>query len=323
MQLTGPGAVREGLVVQTSEVKARPASVDLSVGVVVINGKEFKQPVEIKPQQMFVIISKERVQVGAGFVGYAMPKTSLCNEGILCLNTGILDPGYEGLISTTAINFVEDSYLITPGEHFLRLVFHRLEPEDAAASGQADLPLVLGEPPVQLAVPLDSTVPKPIPEESTDAAPPPGPAASERTSIELKVVRPAATDSNRIDAAYIKEAKSHSRRFPDTFLNIPGQIETITERVLGRQNTLMITTLTIFTIIFVLWNIGGYMLLGTQVSDIARARADLEQVQRQLDSARTQTRVIRAAICALPRLPAIDTVGKAKTAAARTIAGCA
>ena len=139
MQLTGPQSIKEGLVVQPNGLQARPASVDLHVGSIVINGKEYNEPVDIKAQQMFIIVSKERVQIKAGFVGYAMPKTSLCNEGILCLNTGILDPGYGGLISTTAINFEEDASAISPGEPFLRLVFPRLEGEGAATEVQGDI----------------------------------------------------------------------------------------------------------------------------------------------------------------------------------------
>jgi deoxycytidine triphosphate deaminase len=247
MQLTGPQSIKEGLVVQPNGLQARPASVDLHVGSIVINGKEYNEPVDIKAQQMFIIVSKERVQIKAGFVGYAMPKTSLCNEGILCLNTGILDPGYGGLISTTAINFEEDASAISPGEPFLRLVFHRLEGEGAATDVQGDI--------------------------------------------------------SKPDTTYLKEAKAHSRRFPDTFLDIPGQIEAIADRVLKKQNTTMITMLTIFTVIYALWNLGAFALLGRQASDVSKSRPEVEQFQQQLDSARADVQSLRATICAA--LPAL------------------
>jgi hypothetical protein len=52
----------------------------------------------------------------------------MCNDGILVLNTGIVDPGYEGLLSTTAINFDAKHIEIRNGDPFLRLVVHKLEP---------------------------------------------------------------------------------------------------------------------------------------------------------------------------------------------------
>lgn len=201
MPLTGPEAANLDLVVSTDGVSSRPASIDLRVGCIIIKGKEYRTSVTIKPQQMFILVSNERVKVRAGLVGYAMPKTSLCKEGILCLNTGIVDPGYDGLISTTAINFDQDSFTIAPGDPFLRLVFHRLR--GAGATGLAE----------------------------------PGLSTS--------------------DSAYIKEAKNNSKQFPGTFLDIPGQIETITKKVLGRQTAVLMLVLTIFTVLFAAWNLAG------------------------------------------------------------------
>jgi hypothetical protein len=37
------------------------------------------------------MVSKETVDLSEDFVGYAMPKTSMCNDGILVPNTGIVD----------------------------------------------------------------------------------------------------------------------------------------------------------------------------------------------------------------------------------------
>jgi hypothetical protein len=67
-------------------------------------------------------------------VGYAMPKTGLCHEGILALNTGLIDPGYEGRISTVAVNFDKEPVAIRPGDSFLRVVFHKLDGPAAASA---------------------------------------------------------------------------------------------------------------------------------------------------------------------------------------------
>jgi hypothetical protein len=69
-----------------------------------------------------------------------MPKTGLCDKGILVLNTGILDPTYRGLISGIAINFRKTSYRIKQGDVFLRLVFEETStPNRTRANAPAPL----------------------------------------------------------------------------------------------------------------------------------------------------------------------------------------
>ena len=113
---------------------ARHASYDLSVGKVIVGGEE-KQPkggknckyFVIEPQEVAVIVSKENVRVPTkGVSCYVFPKTGLCKEGLLVLNTGIVDPGYCGLISTTAVNFHKTPLKLYVGDAFLRLAFVQL-----------------------------------------------------------------------------------------------------------------------------------------------------------------------------------------------------
>jgi deoxycytidine triphosphate deaminase len=132
-------------VVDSDEASVRPASYDLRVGKVIIEGKEFEGSVNIRPQQMFIIVSQESVEMPVDHVAYAMPKTSLCNEGILALNTGIVDPGYRGKLSTTAINFERNTYVLHTGTPFLRLVLHPLETPSGAKTSQETRPVIEGE----------------------------------------------------------------------------------------------------------------------------------------------------------------------------------
>ena len=57
------------------------------------------------PQGIVQVVSSERVKVPSTITGLATVKTSLCNEGLLALNIGIIDPGYEGAISSFLLNF--------------------------------------------------------------------------------------------------------------------------------------------------------------------------------------------------------------------------
>jgi deoxycytidine triphosphate deaminase len=145
MQLRGQESVRRNFIRGAIASTTRTASYDVSVGTVIATddnqiAHEYTREFAIEPQKMCVIVSKETVHVPDGFVAYALPKTSLCRRGLLTLNTGIVDPGYDGLISTTAINFSLKPIEIRSGDAFLRIVFHELKPDTASAPPEHDCP---------------------------------------------------------------------------------------------------------------------------------------------------------------------------------------
>jgi dUTPase len=114
----------KGLIYNAVEAHYRAASYDVGVGTILtMDGKEVTE-LKLEPQGIVEVISREEVRVPRDVVGYAMVRTSLCNEGILPLNIGILDPGYKGPVSATLLNFGKKDFLITADEVFLRLTFH-------------------------------------------------------------------------------------------------------------------------------------------------------------------------------------------------------
>lgn len=241
MQLNGAEAIARGCVQNHTPDGIKAASYDLRVGRVIVKGKEYSQPVAVAPQQMFIIVSEETVQVPPGHVGYAMPKTSLCNDGILTINTGILDPGYQGRISTTAINFDQTEYEISPGDPFLRIVFHELVGPDAATAAET-----------------------------------------------YRAVS---------DPAYLRDRRQHSRNYPETFLNIPGQVEALTQRitkdVLDRQQATFIWLLTGLTVLFFLWNLGVWALMSRQTNTAVERLMEVERNQADIQSLRGDVDVMR------------------------------
>jgi dUTPase len=132
MQLTGHESIATGIIGTPNQSNTQSASYDLSADRVIIDGQTKNLPFSLPPQHMCVIVSKEHVKIPPDFVGYALPKTRLCQRGLLTLNTGILDPTYDGLISTVAINFRREPVEIRPNDAFLRIVIHELKPFTAA-----------------------------------------------------------------------------------------------------------------------------------------------------------------------------------------------
>jgi deoxycytidine triphosphate deaminase len=80
----------------------------------------------IEPQGIIAVISEEIVKLPADVCAYGSVKTSLCRDGVLAINIGIIDPGWEGPISSVLLNFGKEKFPLCRGQAFLRLTFHRV-----------------------------------------------------------------------------------------------------------------------------------------------------------------------------------------------------
>ncbi len=104
----------------------RAASYDLRIGMLIDSSGHILDSYTVPPQGIVEVISEETVRVPRNVSGFAMVKTGLCQEGMLALSIGIIDPGFEGKISSFLVNFSKRERLLQKGEVFLRTVFHEL-----------------------------------------------------------------------------------------------------------------------------------------------------------------------------------------------------
>jgi deoxycytidine triphosphate deaminase len=125
-----------GLIADSHPENFRAISYDLSVGKVIATNGRKRNAMILKPQGIVEVVSRESVKLPKNVLAYAMVKTSLCNEGILPLNIGIVDPGYEGPISATLLNFGKKPFHLSRGRVFLRLTFHECEESRIATVSQ-------------------------------------------------------------------------------------------------------------------------------------------------------------------------------------------
>ncbi|WP_242390030.1 hypothetical protein [Kosakonia cowanii] len=141
MQISAQKAIEYGFVCDRNNDKitkdhSSKSSVDLSIREVLY--KDDNSQVRslgrtlLKPQDSVFVISEEILHVPEGFIAYVFLKNRLSQKGFLALNTGIIDSGYNGPISTLLINFsaVEEYLPITDSEQdkaFFRVVFHEIE----------------------------------------------------------------------------------------------------------------------------------------------------------------------------------------------------
>ncbi|MEQ0337514.1 hypothetical protein ABLW80_13650 [Klebsiella sp. GB_Kp050] len=141
MQISAQKAIEYGFVCDRNNNKittdhSNKSSVDLSIREILF--KDEKNQVRslgrtlLKPQDSAFVISEEILHVPEGFIAYVFLKNRLSQKGFLALNTGIIDSGYNGPISTLLINFsaVEEYLPITDSDQdksFFRVVFHEIE----------------------------------------------------------------------------------------------------------------------------------------------------------------------------------------------------
>jgi dUTPase len=128
-QVADLGIVRDW---QDEEIRPQAASLSschLTVGTIIgPNGQEESpEGYTLEPQEVVTIVSHERLKLPDTIFGYIMPRYTLNDQGILALSTGIVDPGYEGLISSTLINFSNEGYGLSREQPFLRVTFHEIE----------------------------------------------------------------------------------------------------------------------------------------------------------------------------------------------------
>jgi deoxycytidine triphosphate deaminase len=120
-----------GLVTGGSEKNLKNSTYDLTVGEIVPIGKAAinkrqKRPTDsyfLEPREMVWVLSKEDFNVPETVTGLATLRTTFTKQGILALNVGIIDPFFQGPISTALINFSDRPRRISIGDKFFRVAF--------------------------------------------------------------------------------------------------------------------------------------------------------------------------------------------------------
>ncbi|PKH91059.1 hypothetical protein CXF76_13510 [Pseudoalteromonas sp. 78C3] len=142
MQLSPAQSIKLGLVKSYSGCTLLDSdylgksSIDLKVRTIISRSEDGKKEetssYQIAPQEMVCLISSERIDVKPGYVAYVFLKNQLSQKGLLALNTGIVDSGFCGPLSTLVTNLSSEYLSLDSNSElqdeniFLRVVFHRL-----------------------------------------------------------------------------------------------------------------------------------------------------------------------------------------------------
>jgi deoxycytidine triphosphate deaminase len=105
----------------------RHGSYDLTIHRLVTAEGELKDEFVLPPQGMVKVVSSEIIRLPTDVMGYVFVKTQLCNEGVLALNIGIVDPGFAGPLQSVLINFGKGAVRLKAGSVFSRISFQEID----------------------------------------------------------------------------------------------------------------------------------------------------------------------------------------------------
>lgn len=142
MQLSPKNAIEKGLVKGRDDSELNPedyegkSSIDLDVRSIIYKSDRSNisecDRYTLESQEMACLISEQVIDVQPGYVAYVFLKNRLSSQGLLAFNTGIVDSGFNGPISTYVTNFSKESIplgreLPLTERYFFRVVFHKID----------------------------------------------------------------------------------------------------------------------------------------------------------------------------------------------------
>lgn len=138
MVLSGATILSREFISNAVGSSLRDCSYDLTIKDFITPEGKVVDEFVLQSQGIVKVISAEEVKIPQDVVGYVLVKTKLCNEGVLALNIGIVDPGFQGPLQSALINFGKTDIRLHAGDVFSRISFHSL---DVPRSTPAPLPL--------------------------------------------------------------------------------------------------------------------------------------------------------------------------------------
>lgn len=112
------------LVHSRTSAGERETTYDATVGEIIHEGITHDGEAYALPARGMVwVVSHERFVLPKDLTGLATLRTTWTHSGILALNVGIVDPGWDGPLATAVVNFSNANFEIKKGDAFLRVIF--------------------------------------------------------------------------------------------------------------------------------------------------------------------------------------------------------
>lgn len=125
MVLTASDISSKDIVSDAVPVGQRATTYDATVGSIILCGVEVEEPsFTLSPRGIVWVVSAEGFALPSTVTGLATLKTQWTHQGVLALNVGVIDPGWEGPLAAAVVNFSNSDFVIKKGDPFFRILFY-------------------------------------------------------------------------------------------------------------------------------------------------------------------------------------------------------
>ena len=117
------------IVTPAESLQLKNSTCDLTIGKIIPMASESRDwdprsgSFWLNPSHMVSVVTKQTLTLPAHVTGMATLVTTLTKEGILCLNVGVIDPGYDGPLGATLVNFSNKPREIKLNARLFRVLF--------------------------------------------------------------------------------------------------------------------------------------------------------------------------------------------------------
>lgn len=111
-----------GIVVDLVDASLRSTTYDATIGKFILEGEVIDKPYHMLEKRGVIwVTSAEKFNFDNKHTGLATLKTTWTHKGLLALNVGIIDPGWNGPLATALVNFSGKKIRINKGDPFFRV----------------------------------------------------------------------------------------------------------------------------------------------------------------------------------------------------------
>ncbi len=86
-----------------------------------------KRCLVLNPSETVLVVTKEAVNLPEDLCATYGQLNRLANQGLMILNTSIVEPGYDGQLSCVLVNFSSQQQTLSPNDPIAKLNFHEVQ----------------------------------------------------------------------------------------------------------------------------------------------------------------------------------------------------
>jgi deoxycytidine triphosphate deaminase len=93
----------------------------------------------LAPSEMVLVITKEAIHLPNNLCATYGQLNRLANQGLMILNTSIVEPGYDGPLSCVLVNFSSQKHALSADEPIAKVNFHQLHGKPDVLQGKIEM----------------------------------------------------------------------------------------------------------------------------------------------------------------------------------------